>query len=76
MSDPDPGDGGIIIIKGGSVDLDYDESIYPKDPNDPKKHKNDNRKVTRILVQDEHDVTKYDSNGENPLKWKVTVFTR
>lgn len=35
MSDPNPGDGGVIIIKGGSVDLDYDESIYKRIPQIP-----------------------------------------
>ena len=28
--------GGDIIIKGGSVDLNFDDNLYQKDSNDPK----------------------------------------
>ena len=43
--------GGDIIIKGGSCDLIFDDSLYPTDPADPKKHKNkNNQKVTRVLI--------------------------
>ena len=42
--------GGDIIIKGGSVDLTYDENIYQKDPQDPKSHKNANKKITRVVI--------------------------
>jgi len=42
--------GGDIIIKGGSVDLDYDESIYAKDPLDPRSHKNSHKKITRVVI--------------------------
>jgi hypothetical protein len=71
-----PADGGDIIIRGGSVDLEYDDSVYPKDPGDPKKHKNENKKITRILIEDENGGVKYDSDGQNAMKWKVTVFAR
>jgi len=47
----DPGEGGIIIIKGGSVDLEYDDTIYPRDPQDPKRHTNSNLKITRVLIE-------------------------
>ncbi len=42
--------GGDIIIKGGSVDINYDENIYQKDPLDPKSHKNANKKITRVVI--------------------------
>jgi hypothetical protein len=42
--------GGDIIIKGGSVDLQYDESIYQKNAADPKSHKNANRRITRVVI--------------------------
>ena len=45
-----PGDGGDIIIKGGSVDLQYEESVYVKDPLDPTSHKNSTRKITRVVI--------------------------
>ena len=57
-----PGDGGEIIIKGGSVELDYDGTVYPPDPLDPKKHKNNAKKITRVVITG--DIT-FDS-GEHP----------
>jgi hypothetical protein len=44
---------GDIIIKGGSVDLIYNESVYPKDPRDPKSHKAADKKITRIVITGE-----------------------
>ena len=69
--------GGDIIIKGGSVDLDFDDSIFRKDPGDPKKHENANRTITKITIVDENNNPIYDS-GDQPsgLKWKVTVSTK
>ena len=55
--------GGDIIIKGGSCDLIFDDSIYPKDPSDPRKHKNkNNQTVTRVVITG--DIT-FDS-GDHP----------
>lgn len=42
--------GADIIIKGGSVDINYDEAVYPTDPNDHKKHKNQNKKITQVTI--------------------------
>jgi hypothetical protein len=73
MSD-DPGN---IIIKGGSVDLDYDDTIYVKESGNPKIHKNENRNITRILVLDEKKAPVYDSEQHNEgLRWTVTVYTK
>ena len=41
---------GDIIIKAGSVDLNYDENVYRKDPGDPKSHKAAAKKITRIVI--------------------------
>ena len=57
-----PGDSSDIIIKGGSIDLQYDEAEYPRDNADPKRHKNANRKLTRVVITG--DIT-FDS-GERP----------
>ena len=54
--------GGDIIIKGGSVDLIYDESVYPQNSEDRKRHSNATKKITRIVITG--DLT-YDS-GEFP----------
>jgi hypothetical protein len=66
-----PGDGGDIIIKGGSVDLEYDESIYQKDPADPRSHKNSNRKITRVVITGD---ISYDS-GDHPEGLRCTITT-
>ena len=74
----EPGNGGDIIIKGGTIEIDFDGAVYKKDGANPRKHKAGDRKLARIVLQDEHDVVKYDTTaeGENPVKWTVTVFGR
>ena len=67
--------GGDIIIKGGSVDLTFDDDVYKKDdPSKPKKHRNSNGKITKIVVVDENGAEKCNS-GDSPsgLKWTITV---
>ena len=66
-----------IIIKGGSVEIDFDDSIYHKRNGDPKIHESRDRKITRIGVVDESGGEKFDS-GDEPggLKWMVTVSTK
>ncbi|MDQ1639702.1 MAG: hypothetical protein QOF62_3041 [Pyrinomonadaceae bacterium] len=66
--------GADIIIKADSVDIDYDETFYPRDLNDHKKHKNQNKKVTRVLITG--DIT-FDS-GEHPngLHCEITAFCK
>jgi hypothetical protein len=67
-------DGSDIIIKGGSVELNYDEHFYPVDPSDPRRHKSDNKKIVRIRITGDLD---YDS-GEHPngLRCDITVVCR
>jgi hypothetical protein len=65
-------DGGDIIIRGGSCDLIFDDSMYPADPRDPGSHKNkDNQKVTRVMITGD---ISYDS-GDHPsgLHCDITV---
>ena len=67
--------GNDIIIKGGhSVDLDYDESIYPKDPGESRKHPNSNKKITRVVITGD---IEYDSK-DNPggIRCDITVSCR
>ena len=66
-----PGDGGEIIIKGGSVELEYDGAVYRSDPSNPKKHKNDAKKITRVVITG--DIT-FDS-GERPSGIKCLITT-
>src|SRR5713226_7930353 len=53
--------GGDIIIKGGSVDIDYDDAVYPPDPCRPRKHKGNNQTIVRVTVADEGNNLKYRS---------------
>jgi hypothetical protein len=56
MSDPtpitDPGDGGVIIIKGGSCEIHFNDVVFQHDPSEveKRKHKHDALKIKRIEV--------------------------
>lgn len=63
--------GSDIIIKSASVDIDYDESVYPKDPGNPRKHKNANKKITRITITG--DINFDSGDNQNGLKCDITV---
>jgi hypothetical protein len=68
---------GEIIIKGGSVHVHFDSSLYQRDPSDPGTHRHHSRKITRVRVEDENGSSLYDSgNNDSGLKWKVTVSTK
>ncbi|MEK6282121.1 MAG: hypothetical protein AABN95_17330 [Acidobacteriota bacterium] len=54
--------GSDIIIKGGSVELEYDGTIYTRDPSDPKKNQNPTKKITHVVISGD---ISYDS-GDNP----------
>ena len=69
--------GGEIIIKGGSVNIQFAESLYKKDPSDPKKHENANRRITGIVIVDENGAEQFNSGDKpNGLKWTITVSTK
>jgi hypothetical protein len=65
-----------IIIKGGSVELKFDDTVYVKDHSDGKfKHRD--RKVIRVLITDESGAIHFDS-GDHPagLRWTVSVVCK
>jgi hypothetical protein len=68
--------GSDIIIKGGSVDIDFDDEKYPKEPGKPRNHKGNDQTITRVTVADENNTVKYDSNTANadPARWTVYVY--
>jgi hypothetical protein len=67
--------GGDIIIKGGSCDLIFDDSMYPKDSADPKKHKNkSNQKVTRVLITG--DINFDSGDHQSGLRCEITTFCK
>ena len=53
---------GDIIIKGGSVEVNFDDDLYPRDPQDPIIHRNGGRRITRVLITGD---ISFDS-GERP----------
>jgi hypothetical protein len=64
--------GGDIIIKGSSVDITFDDAVYP--PGNSGSHKGQ-RKMQRILVTDGGQAVQYDSEAADVKKWTVTVLT-
>jgi hypothetical protein len=69
--------GGEIIIKGGSVEVNFDDSLYLKEQLDPNKHKNANRIITRVQVQDASGRSLLDeADDKDGLRWLITVSTR
>jgi hypothetical protein len=65
-----------IIIRGGSVDIDYDDSLYAKE-GDSRSHKHPDKRIIRITIVDENGVTQYDSGEkEDSLKWEIKAHCR
>jgi len=52
MADSVPGDGGDIIIKGGSCEIHFDDAVFKKDLADPqkRKHRHDTLQIKRIVI--------------------------
>jgi len=69
-------DGGDIIIRGGSVDIDYDQDIYTKVPGKPKSHKNDNKKIRQITVADGNTILYDSADHPDGLQFTVSVLTK
>jgi hypothetical protein len=67
------GGSGDIIIKGGSVELSFAESLYPRDPQDPTVYRNADRKITRVVITGG---ISFDS-GDHPegLRCEITATT-
>ena len=68
--------GADIIIKGSSVDIDYDDARYPKEPGKPRNHKAGDNTITRVTVEDENNTMQYDSSNEaaDPSRWTIHVY--
>lgn len=45
-----PANGTEIIIKGGSVEVEFDPNTYPQDPGNGRKHGNPNKRITRVVI--------------------------
>lgn len=68
--------GGDIIIKGGSVELTFDDGIYQKVSSDPSTYKNQDRQITRVVVLDEAGKVQLDSGASTGLRWSITVSSK
>jgi hypothetical protein len=64
--------GADIIIKGSSIDITFDNSVYPDQGRGSHKGQ---RKMQRIIVIDDQENVKYDSQSDDVKKWTVTVLT-
>jgi hypothetical protein len=65
---------GDIIIKGGSVQVEFDDIVYQRDPAYLHRYSNDDRKITRIVITGDMN---FDS-GDHPdgLRCDITVLCR
>ena len=68
--------GADIIIKGGSVDIEYDDAVYPVEPGKPRNHKSHDHTIARVTVADGGGISKYDSDKESVdlSTWTITVY--
>ena len=70
------GGSGTIIIKGGSVELSFDGTLYVKESGTPGMHKCATVKITRVQVDDADGKPKFDSGAsDDALNWTITVST-
>ena len=72
------GGNGEIIIRGGSVKITFDSSLYLKETSeDPNNHTRDTRKITRVQVDDEAGERRFDSGPDagDGLQWTIKVST-
>lgn len=79
MPDPEPAaNGNDIIIKGGSVEVHFDDTGYvEQQPGEPKDKKNDNKKMTQVVIFDDQASTEIFNSGphQGGLKWTVKIST-
>jgi len=69
--------GGDIIIRGGSVDIDFDNVFYPSETG-KRSHKNDKQTITQVTVEDQNGTSKYDSakDGADASTWTIRVYCK
>lgn len=58
-----------IIIKGGSAEVHFDDSIYEQDPQDPNRYANENMKIIRVVITGD---LSFDS-GNKPGGWQCEI---
>ncbi len=55
--------GSDIIIKGGSAEVHFDDSIYEQDPQNPHRYENAEKKIVRVVITGD---INFDSGEEKP----------
>ncbi len=65
-----PAEGGDIIIKGGSAEIQFNSEHFTKDTSDSKKRRHDSARITRIKVSGAGDK---DFNEAFPQGFKGTI---
>ena len=66
------GTGNDVIIKGGSVDIIFNDADYP--PGSNGSHKGQ-RRMQQIIVLDANNQVQYDSAAADVKRWTVRVVT-
>jgi len=71
------GEGGAIVIKGGSVSLQYDANVYVRDPTLLNTYNNPNQRIRQIRIVSPNGTDEYDS-GDHPegLMFSIYVMCR
>ena len=68
---PAPGDGGDIIIKGGSCEMEFNASHFPREEDAGlAKHTRDDLKITRIVVTGD---VPFDETYEKGFAGKIII---
>ncbi|MCA1593553.1 MAG: hypothetical protein LC754_13070 [Acidobacteria bacterium] len=64
-----------VVIKGGSVEIDFNPGVYIKDPANPKKHSNANQKITSVEITDDNtgQVTTWPAPGNGKCTIKINT---
>ena len=58
-----------IIIKGGSAEVHFDDSVYEQDPQDPNTYSNEDKKIVRVVITGD---LSFDS-GAKPGGWQCEI---
>ena len=69
-----PGNGTEIIVKGGSVEVEFDGNTYQQDPSNPRKHKNASKKIRRVVITG--DIAFDSGDHPNGLKCEIKAICR
>jgi len=66
--------GSDIIIKGGSVEVHFDDDVYEQDPQNPRRYQNEDKKIVRVVITGD---ISFDSGAKSDgLQCEIVVSCR